>query len=107
MWPFHNEGWNYLQQMESIISVSGTKGHNIFAAATSSAQMATDELDDGNGEDKDLPNAIKAAGTGKAGAVGNVGGFDGDGDGAAEGPMDIDQVPYQVLFNALVSTLSK
>ena len=104
MQPFRNKGWDYLQQMESIIPVASTKGHNVFAAATtSSAQMATDQLEGSNGEDADLPNAIKAAGKGKAVAVGNVDGFDGDGEGAAEGPMDVDQVQ----FNNLVSTLSK
>ena len=104
MQPFHNKGWDYLQQMESIIPVASMKGRNVFATATmSSAQMATDQLEGSDGEDADLPDAIKAAGKGKAVAVGNVDSFDGDGKGATEGPMDVDQVQ----FNASVLTSSK
>jgi hypothetical protein len=69
--------------------------------------MATNQLNDSDGEDKNLSDAIKAVGIDKVGAIENVGGFDGDGGGATEGPMHINQVPYQVLFNASVSTLSK
>jgi hypothetical protein len=39
--------------MESILSVSGTKGHNVFvtSAATSSMQMIADQLNIINGEE--------------------------------------------------------
>jgi len=100
MRPFRNKGWDYLTQMEAIIPVSGAKGHYAFAAATSSAQMITDHSD---GEEEDLPDAIKAAGSSKAGAVGNVGAVDGDGDGTVEGTMEIDQF----LIRASVSSSSK
>jgi hypothetical protein len=65
MRPFRNSGWDYLTQMESIIPVSSPKGHHTFAA--SSAWMMTNQSDDG--EEKDLPDAIKAAGSNQAGAV--------------------------------------
>ena len=102
--PFCNKGWDYLQHMESIIPVSGAKGRYVFAAATtSSAQMITDQLNTSDGEEEDLPDAIKAAGSSRAGAVGNVGGVDGDGKGTVERPMDIDEV----LIGASVSSSSK
>lgn len=103
MRPFCNKGWEYLTQMESIIPVSGAKGHFAFAAGMmSSAPIITDQLD-GNKEE-DLPDAIKAAGSSRAGAVGNVGDVDGDGEGFIEGPMDVDQYP---TMGASVSSSSK
>ena len=67
----------------SIISVSGAKGHFAFAAGTmSSAQIITDQLN--SDDNKDLPNATKAVGISKAGAVENVGDINGDGKGIIE-----------------------
>jgi hypothetical protein len=124
MRPFRNKGWDYLSRMESIIPVSGAKGHHVFvaSAATSSSQMLADELDISDGEEEDLPDAIKAAGDRKAGGDGKVDGGDGkvgSGDGKAGdgdykigniesmigGPMDIDQL--QIGASASVSSSSK
>jgi hypothetical protein len=124
MRPFRNKGWDYLSQMESIIPVSGAKGHHVFvaSAATSSSQMLADELDISDGEKEDLPDAIKAAGNCKAGGDGKVDGGDtkaGSSDGKAGnsddkigniesmlgGPMDIDQ--FQIEALASVSSSSK
>ena len=88
--------------MESIIPVSGVKGHYTFSAVTSSVQMITDQLDD-NDREEDLPDAIKATKSSKTGAIGNVVGVDGDGEGAIEVPMDIDQF----LIGTSVSLSSK
>jgi hypothetical protein len=77
IWPFCNKGWEYLMTMKSIIPVLGAKGHFAFAAGTtSSTQIIKDKL---NCNTEDLPDAIKAAGSSRAGAVGNVGDVDGDG----------------------------
>jgi hypothetical protein len=82
MRPFRNSGWDYLTQMESIIPVSGPKGHHTFAV--SSARMMTNQSDDG--EEKDLPDAIKAVGSSQAGAV--------------VGAMHIDQFPIKTSVSS-------
>jgi hypothetical protein len=55
-------------------------------------------------EAEDLPDAIKAAGSSRAGAVGNVGDIDGDGEGIVKGAMDVDQDP---MMGASISSSSK
>ena len=93
MQPFHNKGWDYLPQMESIIPVLGAKGHFAFAAGTmSSAQIITDQLYSDDNEDCPMPLS-KAVRSSKAGAVGNVDDVNDDGKWIIKDLMDIHQDP--------------
>jgi hypothetical protein len=116
MWPFHNKGWVYLSQMESILPVSGAKGCNVFvtSAATSSLQMIANQLNISDAEAEDLPDAIKAARNIKVGGGdGGVGGGDKINDGrvsvdpkisydkgVVNDSMDIDKGPIKTSVSS-------
>ena len=111
IWPFCNKGWDYLSRMESIIPVSGAKGHNVFvtSAVTLSSQMMANQLNISDEETQELSDTVKAVRD--IWVDGGLGGGDGganDGNkiddgrvcsvndrGAVDDSMDIDKGPIK------------